>query len=464
MRSLYTGVSGMLVHQTKLDVIANNIANVNTLSFKSERVNFSDVLSQTIQKANGGNAATGRGNTNPMQVGLGSAISSIDKLMTPGVGQRTDDPMNVMIEGDGFFVVSDDKGQYLTRAGNFSVDDAGYLNINGYLALGWDAAIDETTKNYEIQVGPVAPIVITDEKKTLAGQASTQVNFKGNLNATENRTDGVESSMTVYDSEGKKYSIPMIFKYSEEHSTADSSVWTYEIKRDSGGFYAAYPADGGSPVRINFSASQGDTASWYPLGALVYDTNGKLSAFDTGENTLNPPANSAEGRTQLELFLNVAASGDNAPAFGDGGNGSIVLDFTDLTQYGIEPSHVTPTSVDGYEPGKLVDFSIGTDGILNGRYSNNELRPLGQVPVANVQNPSGLAKHGDSLFVETANSGAFDGVGVAGSLLTGVLEMSNVDLATQFTQMITTQRGFQVNSRVITTSNEMIQEALGLKR
>ncbi len=469
MRALFTGVSGLRVHQTKMDVIGNNIANVNTLGFKSSRATFEEVFSQKISGASAANEAANRGGINPLQVGLGVNLASIDRKMTQGAAQRTDNPLDAMIQGDGFFVVGDTSGQYLTRAGNFKFDASGNLNLNGMKVYGWDAKLNEATKEYEIDKKAVTPITIKEENEYMEPEPTTQVNFSGNLQTSVDGLKGVERDMTFYDSLGNDYSLPVVFKYDKEgmEPPGPRSDWSYSIKRDNTGNTVAYMnGDRKKPVQLNFSATQGDTTNWEPLGWISFNTKGTMMGLGVGEGALMPPAGAPEARTQVELFVNVLEGSPLTPnaTIGKGGTGSIVLDFTGLTQFENEVTSAKPTTVDGNIPGRLQDISFDNTGRLVGRYSNSQTKPIGQIALAEVKNPAGLESIGDGLFAATSNSGTFDGVGIQGNIITGALEMSNVDLGSEFTEMITTQRGYQANSKTITTADDMLQEAVQLKR
>lgn len=427
MRSMFSGVSGLKVHQTRMDVIGNNIANVNTMGYKSQRVTFSDVFSQTIQGASGANDETGRGGVNPMQVGLGVNVSSIDTLMTQGAAQRTDNPFDLMINGDGFIVVGDAEGTYFTRAGALRQDDMGNLVMpNGMKVKGWPSVYDDTEKAYVIQRQEVTDINLADPTvKNSSPKATSNVEISGNLCSTEK--DPVPTQIEFYDSLGEPYKLNLEFV----KSTTTSNTWELKIPTE-------------------MVDSKGNKVTITPSPATVaveFESNGKIKTPVVG----TPPKN------EFTITL-----GGITPDTGSTFN-TITVDLEGLTQYA-NKSNTDPKRLDGNAAGKLSGYSIGNDGIITATYDNGDRRVLAQVVIAEFENPAGLEKVGDNLFTSTTNSGDFDGIGKTGTFNTGVLEMSNVDLSAQFTDMIVTQRGFQANSRIITVSDEMLQELTNLKR
>ena len=453
MRSMFSGVSGLRTHQTKMDVIAHNISNVNTVGFKSSRVTFNDVFSQTISGASRANENTGKGGTNPMQIGLGVNVSSIDKNMSTGAAQRTDRALDLMINGDGFFVVSDGSGTYFTRAGAFDLDEQGYLVMgNGMRVNGWDTA--KKDGHTVIQPDLVRPIQIAGEKEYVSPTTSTYVDVRGNLNAEAimNSASGEHvSSLSVYDSIGNRWVIDCTYKYTPAVGSTPAS-WELSY---------------GTKAYLN--GNRNDTENTMELGAalpsttIAFDTNGRLIS---GTAAPGATGNVLASDNTITLDLSAFAALTPIPAdFGEGGTGTVTLDLSNLTQFGNETTSGRMDTIDGNSPGTLQGLSVGSDGIITGRYSNGETMMLGQIPIAQFKNPAGLQAMGNNLYVTTANSGDFDGRGIeTGDMMGGVLEMSNVDLSSEFTEMITTQRGFQASSRLITTSDEMLQELVNLKR
>lgn len=433
MRSMFSGVSGLRAHQTRMDVIGNNIANVNTVGFKSGRVTFQEVFNQTLRGASAPDPNSGRGGTNPMQVGLGIGLGSVDTITTRGSLQRTDNPTDLSIEGDGFFIVKGGGGTNMfTKAGNFGIDKTGNLVTgNGLNVYGWHQ-YNVTDNNYNfVTENPIEPINLYSDKynknkRIISAKPTTEAEFAGNLDAgqsvipTASRTPlNVEASMpvTVYDSLGNNYKVNVNFWKTDV--TATGSTWSWSVDGGTGG---------------------SSTAS----GTIDFDLTGSAVNGLSATLTLSP----ATGVGAADINMS--------------------LDFTKLSMFAADSS-VKATKVDGYSTGNLVTFNIGSDGILTGVYSNGQQQPLGMVAMASFDNPAGLQKAGDNMFIATTNSGDFTkgvkpGSEGVGSLSPGTLEMSNVDLSKEFTDMIVTQRGFQANSRIITSSDEMLQELVNLKR
>ncbi len=453
MRSMFSGVSGLRAHQTRMDVIGNNVANVNTVGFKSGRVTFQEVFSQTMKGASAPDSATGRGGTNPMQLGLGLGVGSVDTITTRGSLQRTDNPTDLSIEGEGFFILKGGSGDVykFTRAGNFGLDklgnlvSSGGLNVYGWQDYGGAAQADGTYK-FDTEK-PVEPInlysdVYNRNKMMIAAKATSQATFAGNLDASKVPLGSSISTsspqfsvpMTVYDTLGNNYKVSINF-WKDSASGVTGSGTT-------GGTVWFWSASTGSDSSASFGSS---TAN----GFIQFDTKGQIVTTASGYS-INPA---------IQL---IPASGIGTEPI------DIAIDFRKLTMYDADSS-VKPTDVNGYPPGNLVTFNIGGDGIITGVYSNGQQQPLGMIGLASFENPAGLQKVGDNMYTQTTNSGDFKkavkpgGEGV-GSLNPGTLEMSNVDLSREFTDMIITQRGFQANSRIITTSDEMLQELVNLKR
>lgn len=444
MRSMFSGVSGLRAHQTRMDVIGNNVANVNTVGFKSGRVTFSEIFSQTLRGAGAPDSATGRGGTNPMQVGLGLNINSVDTIMTRGSLQRTDNPTDVSIEGDGFFVVKGGNADAykFTRAGNFGIDKLGNLVTgSGLNVYGWQELATGKTDEFNTDQDATPINLYNAGDRNMQILPAKKTNFavlSGNLDATYMDLTTASAApysdpslaktfsvpMTVYDSLGNAYKITLDFQKDSVVTTGTPPVattkWTIQV--------------GGTDI------AEGAT--------LEFNSNGTLTADSVAV-------------TRTLTVVPDAASG--ADSF------DVDLDLSKLTMFASDSS-VKPTDVDGYTMGSLVTFNVGSDGIITGVYDNGQQQALGQFCIATFQNPAGLQKVGDNLYIQTTNSGDFNkrglrpGASGAGTLSPGTLEMSNVDLSKEFTDMIITQRGFQANSRIITTSDEMLQELVNMKR
>lgn len=458
MRSMYSGVSGLRVHQTKMDVIGNNIANVNTIGYKSQRVNFTEVFSQTLQSGSGASEETGRGGVNPMQVGLGVNVSSIDMLMTRGAAQRTDNPFDLMIDGDGFLAVSDGSGTYFTRAGALRQDDNGNLVIpNGMKVQGWPPTED----GKKIKQGEVQDIELSSPgNKFATPEATKEATISGNLNKNDSPHT---TQIKMYDSLGNLYTTPIEFKFDDTDPA--KPVWTMKPIYTSAPTPPATQPAKGMMVLTDTAGNKYAVPDTFNGGGdkpveLKFDANGKLM--------ITPPADKVTfdiGKFDME---NAIDADEKSKTYGKpkplkATVGGINMDVSNLTQYNSK-TNVDPKTVDGKAPGTLQGFDVGGDGKITAYYDNGSTKLLGQIIIAEFDNPAGLEKAGDNLFKTTANSGDFDRVGKAGIFQAGVLEMSNVDLSREFTEMITTQRGFQANSRIISVSDEMLQELVNLKR
>lgn len=448
MRSMFSGVSGLRAHQQRMDVIGNNVANVNTVGFKSSRVTFQEVFNQTLSGASAPDSSTSRGGTNPMQVGLGTSVGSVDTMMSTGSSERTDNATDLSISGDGFFIVrgSSEDTYKFTRAGNFGLDKLGNLvSGSGYCVYGWQKKNDDGSFDTESPVEPINLYADTSNgnKKIIAADSTSKAAFSGNLNAS-NKDLGAGSTVTqfavpftVYDSLGNGHQLSVNYRKASVDDTNATTTWEYDITSTDGTEFELNSSGTANPAG---AAASGTKAS----GQLVFDGGGKLT--------------SGSG---LYLTLTTAAGVGSEPF-------NVDFNFDNLTMFAGESS-VVPSDINGYTTGTLTTFSIGSDGIITGVYSNGEQQSLGCVALASFSNPAGLEKVGDNLFIPTTNSGNFTkglaaGTGGTGTLTPGTLEMSNVDLSSEFTNMIITQRGFQANSRIITTSDEMLQELVNLKR
>lgn len=443
MRSMYSGVSGLRVHQTKMDVIGNNIANVNTIGFKSQRVTFNEVFSQTLQAGTAASDETGRGGRNPMQVGLGVNVSSIDTLMTQGAAQRTDNPFDLMIDGEGFLIVGDATGQYFTRAGALRQDDQGNLVIpNGMKVQGWHANDTGTGINR----GVVGDIKLNDvSNKTSPPIATTATSMSGNINMKDTP---IESQVKLYDSIGNLYSFGVEMKYD-----ATKGEWTVDV--------AASSKNGANIILKDKDGKTQEIADTAVTGlptTLKFDIAGVLTTITAKDGTV---LDLTKGdKPEFKIFSGDVELGASKMSKLDG---NATLSLLGLTQFNSKTS-VDAKTLNGAPAGEMMGFDVGTDGIITAYYNNGATKMLGQIVLAKFDNPTGLQKAGDNLFQTTANSGDFDSIGGAGIFQAGVLEMSNVDLSREFTEMIVTQRGFQANSRIISASDEMLQELANIKR
>ncbi len=463
MRSMYSGVSGLRAHQLKMDIIGNNIANVNTVGFKGQRVTFQEVYSQTIKGA--GSPQTGKGGTNSQQVGLGISLASIDTFHIRGAVQRTDNPTDLAINGDGFFIVSDSP-DYLsrsyTRAGNFNLDEDGNLvAANGYKVLGYMVDPKTGVLKSSLEGIKISKATADDAK------ASTYGIFEGNLDNGLTRAavdptytstaagtpdtlnlNGSKSWETTYqfiDSLGGQHNLKYTFVRGlgddgKVIASGGDSNWAVFIQDLDTGKFFTEPGTVGNPYVE--SAGTGT-----PLASIAipikFGTDGKLD-----------PA------SLKSLKLTIPAKNGSAPF-------NVDINLSDLTQFSGE-SNVAGTKDDGYTQGFLDSYTIGPTGEINAVFTNGQSKVIGRIALAVFKNPAGLDKTSENMYQITPNSGAaiigLPGDGSMGSLNPGTLEMSNVDISREFTEMISTQRGFQANSRIITTSDEMLQELVNLKR
>ncbi len=481
MRSLWSGVSGLKVHQTKMDVIGNNIANVNTVGFRSSSVNFTDVFYQTTQGASGPNATTGAAGRNAVQIGLGSNVASISVNMSgTGATNRTDRGMDLMINGDAFFVVRSNGSTYFTKSGCFDIDAAGtlYCTTNGASVLGW--GVDA---NGEIRKDTADTLqLMSPENQNAEPAATTNVTLSGNIDSKDKQVTysadgaGYPISVSFYDNVGNLFTAKLSVMKANATTDNEYTVGITDIMDSKGNSIlkqATVDASGNTVYSttnqyVSFGGQSPLNYTVDPDGTITFTKSTSLLTFNGSSGEFVSVSGEVEG--MLNLTLNDGNTENNAfPVKG------VNIDFSGLTMYATKgTSTVKPErgDKDGYNAGNaagtLNGFSIGTDGKIYAVYSNGDDKLLGQIAVATFANPSGLEAAGNSLFAATLNSGDFDGVGQditeVGSFSVGALEMSDVDLATEFTNMITTQRGFQANSRTITTSDTMLEELINLKR
>ena len=513
MRSLFSGVAGLKTHQTKMDVIGNNIANVNTVAYKSQNVTFQELMYQTTQNASAANAETGRGGINAKQIGLGVQTGAINaNISTSGASQTTGNPFDVQIKGDSFFVVSDGSNNYFTRAGAFYVDGMGNLAMtsNGYTVMGWQ---EDPNKPGTIIKNTVTPLkIMSAENLTSEPEQTTQTYLSGVIdkNSTQlTSTNGLIVNISLYDDLGYSY----IAKFSIKDSGTDGE-YTFEpidlvdskgysmmhsIEEpgyEKNGFEAGgyTDADVTKPVlsggNLKYSLVNGQNLNTDDYTITINKATYTHSSYTAFAGTLTNPAEQglyeqsgstyirtkdttpATGKTYYQYNEPTWTDGDKTEAFG----ADITLKVDTSTMYDNKGTSTIKGNAGDYDGnyagrkvGEMSGVAIAQDGKITASYDNGTTKLLGQIAVANFANPSGLEKIGDNLYQTTPNSGAFDGIGEditagSGALSTGVLEMSNVDLSAEFTDMITTQRGFQANSRIITVSDSMLEELTNLKR
>ncbi len=461
MRSLYSGVAGLQNHQIRMDVIGNNIANVNTIGFKKNRVNFQDLLYQQISGAARPNEEVG--GVNPKEVGLGMLVASIDTVHTQGAMQTTGVQTDVAIQGNGFFVLQKGDQRFYTRAGAFSLDRDGTLvnPANGFRVQGWNAQVINGKEILNTS-GAIEDLVIPVGSKDPA-KATEQVYLACNLDkrlqeipegATEDtiRANTWRVEEKIYDAFG----IEHILRVDFAKVPGQTNQWRATVSVDPQAETSTNPAVGLNPAAL------GDNTF-----IVEFDNKGTLQRILDNQGNESPQA----GNLAINIAFDVqgATPVEGAPvrqtfALNLGTVGSVK---NTITQFA-EASSTKVYQQDGYSMGYLENFKIDQSGIITAVYSNGSTRTIGQLAIATFTNPNGLEKAGETNFVQSLNSGLANigpsGIAGKGKILAGNLEMSNVDLAEQFTDMIVTQRGFQANSKTIQTSDQMLQELLTLKR
>lgn len=505
LRSMFAGVSGLKAHQMRMDVIGNNIANVNTAGYKASRVTFQEMLSQTTRGATAPTA--NRGGSNPQQVGLGVQLGSIDVKHTQGNTQSTGYITDLAIEGDGFFILAegeDGLNRLYTRAGIFGLDSGGTEGnlvslVNGMRVMGYRA------ENGIIDYTSLKPLYISGSQ-TIEARATDQVVFGGNLDSRYTEGTGVRRTVQVYDSLGTEHTIVVDLTKTKEDNTWDwQAYWLvpssaipvdqageitpnarYVVKdnqlwRVASDYEDGNRGDNSDAVLVATSEDgdtwkvEGTTDSTFTFGTPL--ANGTfLTAASDGSSlvlTAELAVDQADSDTTIEFGTNGSFLGPKPEeaviSFDPAGAESIriKLDFTQFTQYA-DTFTGKFLSQNGHTSGALESFTIDQNGVIVGSFSNGLTQALGQVALAKFANPGGLMRSGSTMFMESTNSGSAQvepaGAPGFGQIIPSALEMSNVDLSEEFTDMIITQRGFQANSRIITTSDEMLQELVNLKR
>ncbi len=572
LRSLYSGITGLQASQTDMDVIGNNIANLNTVGFKASRVTFETALLQALRAARA--PENNIGGVNPMQVGLGTQIASIDQIMTQGSFQNTGKKTDLAIQGDGFFVVNNGEGDFYTRAGNFSLDENGTLVQagTGYKIMGWEATVDSQGRRHVDTNNPIGEIKIA-ANETMAAKSTANIKSGGNLDST---TGISPVTITVTDNSGNSYSIQFTFKLDtksfDPFSNTKTYDWTAKIVKAPSGYtfnnafttgkitldrYGNVVNDNGTadvyvatssattltlvtqsgstnvisgtavtlPSSGEISFSEADntanavTANYadptYTVSTQIYDSLGRAytvyidftnlgavsgSAIQDATTGWAWDARLADG-TPIHLTYNNTTVSATTGVIGFNSSGKVVgygslnssgevtqtpapngiefipsdgagpvkahIDFTQLTDMAGSASAAI-TEQDGNAKGTLQSFAINQSGDIIGTFSNGLTDVLGKIALANFNNPAGLKAIGNSLYSQSANSGVPQvgpaGTGGRGSLIPGALEMSNVDLAQEFTNMIVAERSFQANARVISTSDTILAQLVNLKQ
>lgn len=403
LTSMFTAVSGLNAYGNAMGVIGNNIANVGTAGFKGSRPAFADMVSRSLVGA-GSNT------------GLGVFMADVQGVFTQGSLTTTGQVLDMAIDGNGFFQVKDETGaEYFTRNGQFKLDRLGQvIDADGNFLQGYEASATG------VLTGTIGNISLTNTN--IAPSASSDITIAANLNsaavaptATFNAADpttyNFSTSTTIYDSLGNSHSLQLYYRKSTTANT-----WNVYQKLDNG--TAAAATD------------------------LVFTASG---AYSSGSP---------------QTFALTIPGGAVTPQ-------SVTVDFTGMTQYAAQ-SALLNQSQDGFTSGTLAQFSIDSTGQVAAQYTNGRTQLLAQVALSRFPNPQGLVREGKNLYTESTSSGTAvqgpPGSNGLGSVVSGAIERSNVDLGEQFVDMIITQRAFQANSRAITTSDEMLQELVNLKR
>ncbi|MFN9423044.1 flagellar hook protein FlgE [Gemmatimonas sp.] len=505
LRSLFAGVSGLRNSQVRMDVIGNNIANVNTVAFKAGRVTFKEGFAQLLQGAS--RPPGDQGGITPIQIGLGMQVGSIDQIFNQGNIETTGLNTDVAIQGDSFFVVRKGNQSFYTRAGNFQVDAIGQLvsPANGFIVQGrmYENGMQlDGIQDIKLPFGQRVSARPTTEA-TLAGNLNASATiFQGNFNDPLVRSDPInekawtETQIGVFDSQGTKHDVKLQMWKTGPNTwnwriDPKASAQTFEVETNGSSppgnnqlpvaptGYEILPANVRvySPTGVEYNSPADFSFSAGPPPALQFTSSMPSNAvirvgYFMSPTTATPSENSGTFNfdqagilnTDVIASLNFAVPGANAVRIdlklGGGVNG--------LTQFASTASTAVLRDQNGYTAGTLQDFSIDRLGLITGFFTNGTTNPLARIVLADFNNPSGLLRIGDNMYQESANSGSgvlgFALEGAQSQLTSGALEMSNVDLAQEFANMIVAQRGFQANGKVVSTSDELLQELINLKR
>ena len=522
--ALYSGVSGIRAHQNMLDVIGNNLANINTYGYKSSRLLFSDLLSQTMSSGKSGN---------PMQIGKGVSIGSVSSNFSQGTLETTNNAFDFAIQGEGFFVVSGGDKDFFTRVGSFDTDSDNYLidSNTGYkvvdtngndIAIPYNSTVSGKATSKVSLTGNLnasaanktAEVVMTTGALTSSSTAATSLTTLNSLDSnttdyvagdtiliTGTKPDGTSVSATYTYAAGGTVqnlidAINTAFSSTDTTNGATASIDSTGkliVKSNKGGKdnLSITLTDGGSNTGKTTWTNHNFTGATYTTSADVYDSQGTkhtvtLRFTKQGDNKweTNASMDSSNGTISTSKISNItfnsdgtfSASGSTTLAFkfnGISSTQSVILNLgtsgksDGLTQNGGD-STAAATGQDGYEYGTFDSISVDSDGIIEALYTNGITQTVATLKIALFSNLSGLSKQGDNLYAQTSASGepiyVTAGSGRAGAVSSGYLEGSNVDMATELTSLITAQRGFQLNTKVITTADEILADIVNLKR
>jgi flagellar hook protein FlgE len=401
-----TAITGLKAYQTDLGVIGNNIANANTTGYKASRAQFSELLVQTLEGASAPSGTSG--GTDPLQIGQGVTIGGIQNIMTQGAIEPTGRSSDLAIQGEGFFVLSDGVSQFYTRVGSFKLDGDGNL-----VDAGSGLKVQGLKGDIPIPLGSIAS----------SGSQTTKVELSGNLDAnaaddpsTPNVDESaLDTSFFIFDSLGGKHQVNIHFT---RETPASAGIWDYALSSPDGTFTG--------PVS----------------GTITFSSSGTIMGTASGAFTFDPANGAAPGQP-------------------------LTIDFSGLTGFAAG-SNVSMKGQDGEPAGILISFTIGSDGKVNGIFSNGLVKEIDTLKLASFSNPAGLLRLANGQFAETPNSGVAQfgaaGTGGRGTIVAGALEQSNVDLGTELVSLIIAQRGYEANAQVIAVANQIQQTTLNLLR
>jgi flagellar hook protein FlgE len=422
-QAMLSGVASLKAHQTKMNVIGNNIANINTTGYKGSRVHFQDLMAQTFRAAS--RPSNVLGGVNPIQVGLGVKVGAIDVQTLQGALEMTGRSTDLAIQGNGYFMLTNGRDVHYSRDGAFGLDSSGFLvhRGTGWKVLGWMAdAGGRIDTNQPINASSVLQFPVGSQA---AVRQTSVVQYTGNLNANAPSTQTYAATVRVYDALGGAHDVTITFTNRQTPPLGTPPT--------------------GAVSSWEWSATVGST----PVGdfttgsntRLYFDGQGKLVGTTTQQITITPT--------------------NGAPPF------TVNLDLSQVTSLAAE-SIVQPVYQDGFPPGTLQEFTIGIDGTIQGVFSNGLSRPMGRIALSLFANPAGLFRLGNNMWRVTDNSGlpqiGAPTTGGLGEINAGYLEQSNVDLGSEFADMIVTQRGFQANTRIVSVVDELLADVVNMKR
>lgn len=448
-----TGLSGLATNSQGLNVVGNNLANINTVGYKSSNISFTDVLGQTFSTA--GTAKSG----NTMHIGLGAQVGAVRANFSQGSLQTTSNPLDIAIQGKGFLVVKNGSGQFYTRAGNLHLDaDGNLVSENGSKVQGYSRNSATGKIDSNLGVGSI---------KMPSGLDNPVVtsSFELAMNLDANVANGAQfnSSIQVYDSLGKAHVATLTLQKEISGGATPVTKWRFDITIPRNEV-AGVAASNTEKLSLITGAVAAATPS---AGTLLFDNSGKLTSAYLGADPATPPALANIKVPDVGITLPKMANGASLSASGITWNLLNASGNPNVTGFG-STSEVTASSQNGSAAGSLSNLSIQSDGTISAVFSNGNTVNVAQLVLAQFSNADGLLSQGGGLYAESSASGAsFFGVageGGRGQLTSGALEQSNVDLATELTKIITFQRGYQANARMITVTDQIMQETMNMRQ